>query len=399
MSAVTEKSAAKVVNLAAHSSSEAVVLPIAEVIKAAELRAGGYRNSDIDAVSDLKIGWRESDASHRDSGWYGTIHGRELMLSDQAVRGASKMIGQHNPKHWRMYPDKDAFPKALEHILVNPAMVGNRKNAKRLLIRDDGIHIRAILPQTYKIMDAAQALDIFTTQIKQNVGTIQGISTLMDGDAGDLMSYRIVMDTNIMPSLAREHGQFMMFMLAISETGASFKGATCLTSIGSFRTSCTNSAVRDATTSKWNHRVSGEDRFFGDTNERIRQMGYYQDRYTAIFNELLNAKLDNTVQPRDILRAFHQEKLITSGHFDAAEMYIREKTEDGRKVETQYDLFNVLTRAAHDLESLVARQTAETRTLHLFTEKGGIYERLRNAATDRAREIAMRRGTQLEITD
>jgi hypothetical protein len=187
-----------------------------------------------------------------------------------------------------------------------------------------------------------------------------------------------------------------MFLLGCSETGATFLGgADCCTSLGMFRTSCTNSAVRAATTVKWNHRSKTMETFFGDSIERIRQIGYYQNKYEAIFDQLLNTKIEGFT-PRDLLSAMHQEKLITSGHYDAAEMYVREKTEDGRPVETQYDMFNVLTRAAHELESLVARQQAETRTLHLFTEKGGVFDRLRNAAEERARERVLRRGNTLE---
>lgn len=372
--------------------SRAPIVSLEDALEAASLRAKGYTNLDVDRVNDLNIGWRNADSNHRDSGWYAKIGSRELILSDQAVRGASKLILQPNPQHWKQYPDKDAFPKALNHILGNSATSGNRKNPKRLLVRHDGIKVRAILPFTYKINDAAEMLSLFAEQIHKHVGPIQGVSVLEDGDPGDMVSYRVVMDMNIMPSLRKELGQHMMFLLAASETGATFNGgADAFTALGTFRTVCTNSAVRATTTCKWNHRSKSQDRFFGDTTERIRQTGYYQDKYASIFNELLGAKLKD-LKPRDLLKAFHSEKLITSGHYDAAELYVREKTEDGRDVETQYDLFNVLTRAAHDLPSLVQRQTAETRTLHLFTEQGGFFERLRNAAEERAREKALRTG-------
>lgn len=373
----------------------AKVQPLQDVLEIAATRAKGYENLDVDRISDLKIGWHDTDASHRDSGWYAKVGSRDLILSDQAVRSASKLIGQHDPRHWKLYPDRNAFPTALAHILDNSATSGNRKNPKRLLVRHDGIKIRAILPFTYKIRDAAEMLGNFADQINRSVGEIQGVSVLEDGEPGDLCSYRIVMNQNIMPSLRAEFGQFMMFLLAVSETGWSFAaGADAATSLGLFCTSCTNSAIRASLTSKWNHRTKTQDKFFGDSTERIRTTGYYQNKYTRIFNELLNAKLD--VSPPDLLKAFHGEKLITSGHYDAAELYVREKTEDGRRVETQYDLFNVLTRSAQDLPSLTQRQTAETRTLHLFTESGGIFERLRNAAQERAKQLALRRGGNLE---
>ncbi len=384
----------------------ATVQPLDRVIEKAVIRSKGFDNLDVDRVSDLKIEWQDKSDDNRAGGWFAQIGSRKLMLSPQAVRTASQLVGQRDPQHWMQYPDRNAFPKALAHILDNPAMVGNRKNSKRLLVRHDGIFVRAILPFVYSIRDAADLLESFGTMITKHVGKVNGVSVLDDSERrdspnlpGDLMSYRFVVGQNIIPQLKDELGQYMMFLLGISETGAKFPGGgDCCTSLGLFRTICTNSAVRASLTSVWNHRSKGLEKFLGDTTERIRTTGYYQDGLAAIFKELVATKLVE-VKPADMLTAFHNEKLITSGHFDAANMLVREKTEDGRDVETQYDLFNVLTQSAQHLDSLAQRQSAETRTLHLFTEKGGIFERLRNAATDRAREDALRRGRQSQFVD
>jgi hypothetical protein len=155
-----------------------------------------------------------------------------------------------------------------------------------------------------------------------------------------------------------------------------------------------NSSIREQLVTKWNHRSKGLDRFYEDSGERIQQIGYYQDQFASVFADLVNARLGE-VSPREMLNAFHHEKLITSGHFDAAELYIDTQTEDGRPVETQYDMFNVLTLAAQDLPTLAQRHAAETRMMHLFTEKGGIFQRMREAAEERAKSVALRRGAPL----
>lgn len=371
--------------------SGATMQPLSLVLEKASIRSGGFDNLELDRISDLKIEWKDSDPGHSNSGWYAKVGTRDMILSDQAIRSASTLIGHRDHRVWMKYPDRNAFPQTLTHILDNPEVNGQRKTPKRLLVRHDGIKVRAILPHNYVIRDAAELLESFSDHISKNFGEIQGVSVLDGGEPGDLASYRFVIGQNIVPSMKDELGQYMMFLLGISETGARFPGGgDAITSLGTFRTICTNSAVRESLTCRWDHKSKGLSKFMEDTVERIRTIGYYQDGLAKVFKELAESKLE--VSPSDLLSAFQSERLITSGHYDSAQMYLREKTEDGRDVETQYDLFNTLTRAAHDLDSLSQRQSAETRTLHLFTEKGGIFERLRNAAGERARESALRRG-------
>lgn len=384
------------VSLQSHSGQS--LMPVSDVLDRLQVRSKAYDSFDVDKVSDLGIRWCDQDNDHRENGWYARINNRDMMLSKQAVRGASSMVRVHDVRYWNQFPDKNAFPTTLKHILENAATNGNRMNAKRLLVRHDGLQVRAIQPFTYKIRDAYDLLSDFVQMITDNVGEIQGISSIEDGDAGDICSYRVILDTNILPMLRKELGQHMMFLLACSETGANVcSGASAATALGLYRTTCTNSAIREQLVTKWNHRSQGMDRFYQDSGERIQQIGYYQSQYANIFGELLSSGLGD-VPARDLLHAFHAEKLITTGHYDACDLYIDTPTEDGRPVETQYDMFNVLTKAAQDLPSLTARQTAETRALHLFTEKGGIFERLRKAASERAHHAALRRGGQgLEV--
>lgn len=376
------------------SHSRAALLPVNDVLERLEMRAKGFENLDVSRVSDLGIHWSDQDTQHSESGWYAKINGRDMILSQQAVRTGSKLIGQADSRHWLKYPDRNAFPTALAHILENEATNGSRREPKRLVVRHDGIKVRAMLPFSYKIRDSYNLLADFIEMITENVGEVQGVSVIEADDfdphaePGDITSCRVVVGSNIMPSLQPQFGQYMMFLMANSETGA----MNAVTGLGLFRTTCLNSAIRNQIMCSWGHK-GGLEEFYDATAERIQQIGYYQDQYANIFGELLSSKLE--VPSRDLLHGFHSEKLITTGHFDAAEMYVDAPTEDGRPVETQYDLFNALTRAAQDLPTYAQRQQAEATTLHLFTEPGGIFERLRNAALDRARGKAMRRGQDI----
>lgn len=381
------------------SHSGQVLLPVNDVLERLKVRAKAYENFDVDKVSELGIKWYDQDADHRESGYYARINNRDLQLSKQAMKSASSMVKVSDVRYWNQFPDRNAFPTTLAHILENAAMSGNRMNAKRLLVRHDGMKVRTIQPFTYKIKDAYDLLSDFVTMITETVGSIQGISSIEEGDVGDICSYRVVLDTNIIPALEKDLGQHMMFLLACSETGANvMPGASAATALGLYRTTCLNSAIREQLVTKWNHRSKGLDRFYENSGERIQQIGYYQDQYASIFSELLSATL-GSVSAREMLTAFLHEKLITTSHFDAADIYIDTPTEDGRPIETQYDLFNVLTLSAQDLPSLAQRHAAETRALHLFTEKGGVFERIRKAAEDRAKSTALRRGGQLDPSD
>jgi hypothetical protein len=145
-------------------------------------------------------------------------------------------------------------------------------------------------------------------------------------------------------------------------------GATSATVLGLFRTICTNSSVHAPLLNKWNNNIEGLEKFFQLTGKRIEQITYYQDNLGRIMSDMARAQL---VLPVDeILSMMSTKRLITGAHSQAAGFLSMNKTEDGRAIETQYDLFNLLTNAAQDLP-FHARQNAEATTMELFTGKGG----------------------------
>lgn len=341
------------------------------VMSRLQSRSKNRRNLHIDRFKDLNVRWIEQDPTHTKSGWYAKVDSKDMRFSSNAVKSASKLIKQCKVKYWDQFPDKDAFPTTLSHILdsrVNP----------RLLVRHDGVEINAVLPPQYVIRDAGALLGEFIAPIRENLGEIHGISSLEEG-SGDICSYRVVVGQNIMPSLHAKFGQFMMFHLGTSETGA----RDTTTTFGLYRTICTNSAIGEKLVTKWNHRGDGEN-FFMKSSERLRSAGYYQGAYGKIFGVLLNTKL--VVSARDLLSAMSEENLITNSHYDAATLRVDAPTEDGRPIETQYDMFNLLTRSAQDLPSIQSRQVAESRSLHMFTEPGGVFEALRKSGVERFKQ-------------
>lgn len=336
---------------------------VASIVERAVYRAKHRTTLDIDRIAHLSIHYSDQDASHTEAGYYAIIDGKEMKLSDTAFGQANKLIRVRDKRYWGQFPDTQAFPKTLTHIW-------DSKDNPRLLVRHDGLQVNSFLSPSYKIRDAAETLDDIIPQIESNMGAIMGVSAIEQG-SGDVLSYRVVIGGNLMPSVKEEFGQYMMFMINLSETGL----LDTQTVMGAFRGSCTNSAIRIATMSKWNHK-SDLDTFMEETNGILRLTSYYRNSFSQVFEELLRAPVG--VPMGDLLRMLVRMKLISNAHYEAAMVYVDGQTEDGRQHETQYDAFNLLTRSAQDL-SFAQRQIAEQRALTIFTSKGGLAEVLRDA--------------------
>lgn len=365
-----------------HAGKE--IFPVEQVIEDARYRTSHRTDIYPDRFSDLGVRWLDGDNSHTQSGWYAKIGTTDMRLTNQAVRSASRMVRVKDTRYWDQFPDRNAFPMTMAHVLENPAMLGNRKNAKSLLVRHNGLEVTAILPATYKVMDAPELLTSMHDMIKDNMGKISGVSVVGDA-AGDQLSYRFVIGENIMKSLRSELGQHMMFLLATSESDA----IPTETALGLFRTVCTNSAIREKSRMTWSHR-GPVGSFMDRTGETIRMGGYFQGQYAKVFGELLDTNLD--MPARDLLHTLRSEGIISNAHFDACQVGVDGMTEDNRPIETQYDMFNLLTAGAQSLTNVQQRQNAEARSMQLFTEAGGVYGQLQQIAVKQARHRSMRRG-------
>jgi len=336
-----------------------------------------HRETRIAArVMDFGIRWMDQSSSHTESGYYAKIDGQDMLLSANALRTANRLI-ESKPSHWDQYPDRDAFSKSLVHILDNKTNDG-------YMLRHNGLQVNAILPGDYQVKDACELLVELIEPLEKAVGKINGISVIDQGD-GDITSLRVIIGENIIPSLRDELGQYMMFLLNTSETGA----IPTRSVLGLFRTICTNSAIRDATKIKeWNHR-SEWDRFWEGTMDTLRQFGYFSTQFGEIFTGMLQAKLG--VPAADILVVLHEQHQITNGHFIESQSWVDQPTEDGHPVETQYDLFNVLTKAAQGLQSIAAQHKAEQAALDIFPDAGGLIASLRTAYERQERSRNRRR--------
>jgi hypothetical protein len=348
------------------------LLSIDEILAHAKYRAEKRDNVDVDAVADLGLHYRPAEGG-AEGGYFATVPVKnndgnvvmkQLPLSPSAIRTACRLI-KTTPAFFEQGDDPDFFPKNFQHIMDSP-----RKKERGLLLRHDGLKINAMLPRNYVVKDAAELLEDFIPALQSNMGDVRGVLAL-ENTNGDYGSYRIVMGNNIMPSLTDEKGQFLMFNIATSETGLS----PTKTSLGLYRTYCTNSAIRVQTLSAWNH-LSNFDPFFDKAARTIRESGYLQDAYGRIFESLLREPLP--FPAFDLIEAFKREKLISENHAESALIHAR--TDD---VETQYDLFNVITRSAQDLPTITERESAEETAMRLFTEPGGVLEALRQAESGR----------------
>jgi hypothetical protein len=344
-------------------------------------RSAHKENIDVDQIRDLNIEWHDQGPSKSKAGYYARIGQKDLRLSDGAMKTACRLL-KTEPKYFSQFEDRAEFPRAL----VKGIDEGKRKN-KGVLVRTNGLEVTSILSRDYKIRDAATLLNDFLEPLKDNMGDVKGVYALEQGD-GDICSYRVVMGANLLPSIDAKLGQYLMFVLSTSENGIVPTKST----LGLYRTICTNSAIRQQELCQWDHKTEFG-RFYDDTASTIRTSGYFQNAYSRIFSDLIDAKLE--VPALDLVSAFSEGDLLTSNHADLARLYVMAPTEDGRGCENQYDLFNALTRAARDLPSIQARELAESKTLKLFTDAGGIREALRLAADKASRREKAQSGNLL----
>jgi hypothetical protein len=336
------------------------------VMKNLRYRAEHTENYDLEAIRDLNIQWHDQGPEKSKSGYYAKMNGTDRRLTDGAMKTACRLL-KTEPKYFSQFEDRMEFPRALNKGIDE----GKRKN-KGVMVRSNGMEVTAILPPDYVIRDSATLLEDFIEPLNENLGDIKGVSALEQGN-GDICSYRIVMGSNLMTSIDSKLGQYLMFVLSTSEHGIVPTKST----FGLYRTICTNSAIRQQEMSQWDHK-SGFGRFYDDTASTIKTSGYFQDEYSRVFTNLLNAPLE--IPALDFVNELSRTDLISRNQADLARLYVMIPTEDGRECENYYDAFNALTRAARDLPSIQAREYAESRTLRLFTDEGGIREALRRAS-------------------
>jgi hypothetical protein len=317
--------------------------------------------------ASLNIHWEDQGNQHSQSGYYAKVDGEELRLTTGAINTACQMI-KAKPSFFfgsGQFQDRNAFPTTLCHILR-----GRKDSSVKLA--HNGLEVTAILPVVHEIRSAYDMLTDFLDEVSK-CGELKGIQAIEQGN-GDIGSYRIVMGNNLIPSMQSKFGQYMSFLLEMSETGQ----IPTKTTISLFRTICTNSGIRGTTDVTWDHR-SPSGRFYDRTMETIRHLGYFGEQYGKVFGEMANTPLGMPAE--DLLHGMKHEKLITNAHFEAAVIQLATGTEDGRQVETHYDMYNALTRAAQDMPSLTARSRAEAKSLEIMTAPGGVREKLREAAS------------------
>jgi hypothetical protein len=280
------------------------------------------------------------------------------------------MIGAQ-PKMFKRAASPEAFPQMLYQVLDNPA--AKKHGIKiRTGLAPNGIteQIAAILPPDYVVKDSHEQLADFASMLESHVGAVRGVSKLEQG-YGDINSYRLVVGENVMPALDDLKGQFMMFVYSGSETGM----CEDMTTLGLYRLICTNGAMRtdhEQLVAHWNHRAN-HDKFMSKSAETVRHVGYFSDVWGKMFQKAAATPLP--APARDMLHAVRETNLITRSHFDAAE-----RQSGTGPVETQFDFFNLLTQSAQMLPSIQQREDAESRSMKLFTERGGVMERIRAAA-------------------
>lgn len=355
------------------------LLPVDSIMNHVEARASNRETIELESASELGLHYREASRENPRGGFWGRVpvimaDGNQKMcdlpLSDVAVKTGAKLI-ESTPKFFAQGNDPDFFPKTFNHI-----MDSSQRKVHGMLVRHNKLEINSILPSNYVIKDAVDLLREFVPALQENVGQIIGILGVEDGlEGGNHCSYRIVLGNNIMPSLDDTHGQYMMFNINTSESGLH----DTKTSLGLYRTTCTNSAIRVQNQSRFDHH-SPFSPFYDKTARAIQEIGYLTDSYSKIFEGLLLEKLP--FPAGDLVDAFKREQLISIKHGEFAEVYA-----ESEPANTQWDLFNILTRSAQDLPTIREREAGESSAMSIFTQPGGVLETLRKAETRKNRKV------------
>jgi hypothetical protein len=360
----------------AFADANAGLAQLETVIRGARQRADARQNIVVPTVADLNLRYVEPCRELPKGGYMARLEGKDMVVGDTAVNTACRLI-KSRPDYFKQFGDPNAFPQSLRNVIDNP----NRKGPGGVLVRtglaDNGINdeIAAILSPDYQVRDAHEQLADFGTTLADYFGNIRGVQVVEQGH-GAKSSYRVVVGDNIMKRADAQRGQFMMFVLSMSELGL----APDHTTLGLYRMICTNGAMRmdhRELLSEWLHKGSPEE-YLAGTSEAIRHMSYLSSTWGQVFEETLDAPL--TVEAQDLLNELKDTGLISNAHYDAADSLAVTGP-----VQSQYDFYNLLTRAAQDLPSLRQREHAETSALRLFTEPGGVMGQVAAATDSRGR--------------
>lgn len=339
------------------------------------------RNFTVERVGDLGIEWVDKGQhSLLPNGGYIASKlkdqkGTPLALSKSAMKTACRLIGA-NTTFFDGFSDKNAFAKILQNKL------DKGKSKKTFKIRTGLANGRyqevldAILPGKYKINDVNQQLSYLASIIRENLGFVNGVHISEEG-FGESISYRLIIGENIVKSQDDHKGQFLSLNLKMSEIGLFNDEVT----LGLYRMICKNGAWGWDTSlvAKWNH-TTNMDKYLETISGTVYKSQHIAKIWSEVFNLMSKTRLDRHAS--DYLFEMNNNGLISVQHYD----YCNDQIKIGHPQETQYDLFNILTRAAQELPTIALRQSAERKALKIFTGGRGINGALEDARKERARQ-------------
>lgn len=325
------------------------------------LRARKARRKDVlvDSAGDLNFRWIEGGMLPE--GFYMTVDGHDMMLTSGAEKTASYCIKQNDPRWFSRFMDTQYFPKSFR----------NYAHKRGFVVRTDGHNVTAVLPDNYAISNTVDLLEgDFLPLLESSFGQIRGGQLMQEGD-GDMDIVRIVCGDNCVPGMEDRFGQHLMFMLCCSENGLD----STTTSLGLWRDASGTGTVRKSTVARWGHK-SSPDNFMKKTADVVLSMAFYHNQFSQVFGELVKLKMPRSdyaeMEFSDVVNLLHRCELITERHKKNTLQYVNGLTEDGRRMETHYDLFCCLSRGAADILQSGPRLLAEQVTMELFTGAGGL---------------------------
>jgi hypothetical protein len=343
------------------------MLSIDDAVKALARREDDREDFIAGDSKSLSLDWVPSDQDiHKRGGVYLMKHpefGSEGMEVDStAIKAACNMMGI-TPTYFQNFPDSQRkfvkdFGSFLDHK-GHGCILRTGTNRDGLTRR-----VESIVPSNFDRTSDAQILGAMLLRLNADYkDRIRGVQVLGDGDRGTY-NYRILFGNTMMHEDPRDPTKAVLPMLSFmsSELGL----AETRVALGLYRIHCRNGMMRvdwEGGIAKWK-RKNSPNGFLGKVGEVIGNVGHFATAVTDTLGSRLGQPL--AAPAIEILASLGNRNLIAQKHFQAAERAVAYSP-----AATEYDMLNILTDTAKQMNPLQARQEAESTALRLAMQPNG----------------------------
>jgi hypothetical protein len=352
-----------------------------DCVRALQVQGAQYKDWLVPEPAALNLKWDHEQARYfiepnpatmertnplRD--WFGEY--KRMPVTKTGFASACKRI-KRGVKVW------EAFSEPHARFLSEFYDWYRRGSSKGLIVRtmsaipDGGVlnegnrGVEAFVPQSFDCRTDYEVVSAIILRIQQSFGScLRGVQCLRDGDI-KTDNLRLIFGDPIMVEPGGD-GRLIFPMLNLILNPCGLEKAQVM--MGAWRMVCYNGMGRDDSEVlriKWfRTRSDGFDTFLRRVSTMIHAAPLVCDVYSKAFREMMGRELG--VSGQEIVGNLRDRNLIGKEH--ASIIMHNLKTVD---VETDWDLFNVLTDTAKALPSMTRRMNAEATSLRLAMQPRG----------------------------